>query len=170
MRDRIAAAILLDDDRVLLCLRSRSRRWYPGVWDLPGGHVEDGETSATALKRELHEELGVKTHAEHPVAHVATDDYEMDVFVVHQWDGTVSNRAPDEHDELAFVTLDEAAQLPLADAHLLPLLTRAMATNGTSTRSSRRHQAARRRCLGLKGRRASSSRAWLRELSEGDLS
>ncbi len=130
MRDRISAAVLLDDDRVLLCLRSRSRGWYPGVWDLPGGHVEDGESPAAALTRELREELGIVAHADGPAARVVTDDYEMDVFVVRTWDGTIGNRAPGEHDDLAFVTLAEAARLELADVNLLPLLTRVMATGG----------------------------------------
>jgi 8-oxo-dGTP diphosphatase len=42
-RARIVAAFLRDGNRVLLCHRSAARRWYPDVWDLPGGHVEDGE-------------------------------------------------------------------------------------------------------------------------------
>ncbi|GAB2473299.1 NUDIX domain-containing protein [Xylanimonas ulmi] len=134
MRDRIAAAVLIDGDRVLLCLRSRTRRWCPGVWDLPGGHVEDCESPATALSRELREELGITARAGRPAAHVETDDYEIDVFVVHEWDGAIRNRAPDEHDKLAFVTLAEAARLDLADAHLLPLLTRVMATESGITR------------------------------------
>ncbi|WP_433427484.1 NUDIX hydrolase [Nonomuraea sp. CA-141351] len=37
---RIVTAVLRDGDRVLLCHRSAGRRWYPDVWDLPGGHVE----------------------------------------------------------------------------------------------------------------------------------
>ncbi|GAA2693767.1 hypothetical protein GCM10010412_085480 [Nonomuraea recticatena] len=40
---RIVTAVLRDGDRVLLCHRSAGRRWYPDVWDLPGGHVEEGE-------------------------------------------------------------------------------------------------------------------------------
>jgi ADP-ribose pyrophosphatase YjhB (NUDIX family) len=47
------------DSRVLLCHRSPGRRWYPDVWDLPGGHVEAGESPARAPVREVHEELGV---------------------------------------------------------------------------------------------------------------
>ena len=45
--------------RALLVHRAPGRRWYPDCWDLPGGHVEDGETQAEALRRELGEELGV---------------------------------------------------------------------------------------------------------------
>src|SRR5690349_1557820 len=58
-RVQIVAALLRDGDRVLLCHRSAARRWYPDVWDLPGGHVEAGETPGAALVRELREELGI---------------------------------------------------------------------------------------------------------------
>ena len=57
------AGVMIKDGRILLCHRSPHRRWYPDVWDLPGGHVEPGETSTEALKRELLEELGVSVHS-----------------------------------------------------------------------------------------------------------
>jgi 8-oxo-dGTP diphosphatase len=56
---RIVTALLRDADRILLCHRSPRRRWYPDVWDLPGGHVEPGEMPGAALARELREELGI---------------------------------------------------------------------------------------------------------------
>ena len=40
LKARIVTALLRDGNRVLLCHRSPRRRWYPDVWDLPGGHVE----------------------------------------------------------------------------------------------------------------------------------
>jgi oligopeptide/dipeptide ABC transporter ATP-binding protein len=46
---RIVTAVLRDGDRVLLCHRSAGRRWYPDVWDLPGGHVEEGQDPTGAL-------------------------------------------------------------------------------------------------------------------------
>lgn len=55
----VATALLVRDGQVLLCHRHRNRRRYPDVWDMPGGHIERGETSADALRRELREELGV---------------------------------------------------------------------------------------------------------------
>jgi 8-oxo-dGTP diphosphatase len=54
--DHVVAGLLVVGNTVLLCHRSANRRWYPNVWDLPGGHVEHGESPAAALVRELKEE------------------------------------------------------------------------------------------------------------------
>jgi ADP-ribose pyrophosphatase YjhB (NUDIX family) len=37
----VVAGLLVRDQQVLLCHRSAERKWYPNVWDLPGGHVHD---------------------------------------------------------------------------------------------------------------------------------
>ncbi|MGO9900150.1 MAG: NUDIX domain-containing protein [Solirubrobacteraceae bacterium] len=49
----MTAAILIRAGRVLLCHRSPERRWSPGVWDLPGGHIEPGEAPGAAVAREV---------------------------------------------------------------------------------------------------------------------
>jgi mutator protein MutT len=51
-------AAILRDGRLLLLRRSPSSRFFPGAWDLPGGHVEKGETLGRALRREVREETG----------------------------------------------------------------------------------------------------------------
>jgi 8-oxo-dGTP pyrophosphatase MutT (NUDIX family) len=56
MHETVTAA-LVREGRVLLVHRSPNRRAYPDVWDLPGGHIETGETELAALTREMHEEL-----------------------------------------------------------------------------------------------------------------
>ena len=83
----VVAAVLVDVGRVLLCHRRADLRWYPNVWDLPGGHVEPGESAAEALRRECREELGVDVVEERRVARVREDDLHLSVFVVSRWDG-----------------------------------------------------------------------------------
>lgn len=56
---QVVAGLLRRDGRGLLLHRAPTRRWYPDCWDLPGGHVEHGETAHAALQRELLEELGI---------------------------------------------------------------------------------------------------------------
>ncbi|WP_308285363.1 NUDIX domain-containing protein [Actinoplanes hulinensis] len=52
----IVTALLRDGNRILLVHRSPRKRWYPDLWDMPGGHVEPGERPTAALVREIHEE------------------------------------------------------------------------------------------------------------------
>jgi 8-oxo-dGTP diphosphatase len=44
----------------LLQKRSQTKDFLPGGWDIHMGHVVAGETSETAIIREIHEELGIK--------------------------------------------------------------------------------------------------------------
>jgi 8-oxo-dGTP diphosphatase len=53
-----AAALVAGDGRILLQQRAPDRD-MAGLWEFPGGKVEDGETPEHALARELEEELGV---------------------------------------------------------------------------------------------------------------
>ena len=113
---RIVTALLRDGDRILLCHRSPRRRWYPGVWDLPGGHVEPGELPGAALARELREELGIDIAAPAgpPVRQVHTDTFDMQIWLIEAWLGSPVNVAPDEHDAIAWFTEDALGELSLA--------------------------------------------------------
>jgi 8-oxo-dGTP diphosphatase len=56
---QLAAAIVVHDDRVLIVRRSETESFLPGVWGVPCGKVDQGETPAEAVLRELHEETGL---------------------------------------------------------------------------------------------------------------
>ena len=58
----VAAALVDADGRVLLQQRPPGKA-MAGLWEFPGGKVEEGETPEAALIRELEEELGIETHA-----------------------------------------------------------------------------------------------------------
>jgi (d)CTP diphosphatase len=51
---------LVERAGLLLLARRGPAERHPGLWELPGGKVEPGETPPEALRRELSEELGVE--------------------------------------------------------------------------------------------------------------
>ena len=122
---RCVAAVLRSNDSVLLCHRSATREWYPDVWDLPGGHIEVGESGHDALRRELAEELGVAVDVgDQPLTWITDEatEIEMGVWLVSDWDGEVRNLAPSEHDELRWCTVEETKALELAHPSYLELI------------------------------------------------
>ena len=114
----MVGAMLVRDGRVLLGLRRRDRRVAPAVWDVPGGHVEPGESPRTALRRELREELGIEAELAGPLRRLVDPALGATLWLwaVHHWAGAPRNAAPDEHDELRWFRPDELGALPLAHA------------------------------------------------------
>jgi 8-oxo-dGTP diphosphatase len=55
----VAAAVVLRDGRVLLTRRARGQH-LAGMWEFPGGKLEDGESPEEALARECREECGIE--------------------------------------------------------------------------------------------------------------
>jgi 8-oxo-dGTP diphosphatase len=130
LRARVSAgAAIFRGDQILLLHRS-SLASNPGAWDLPGGHVEPGETLAQGARREVREETGYEIKIG-PLFHA-------ELF------GTISKRgkirptvgvyfhcaAParkpphlddEEHTEYAWVRVSELEDYPTA-----PYLTRAV--------------------------------------------
>ena len=56
----VAAGILCDPEgRILIAERIGGGR-FNGLWEFPGGKIDEGETAPEALSRELAEELGIE--------------------------------------------------------------------------------------------------------------
>ncbi|HEY7398397.1 MAG TPA: NUDIX domain-containing protein [Gaiellaceae bacterium] len=55
----VVAAVIVDSrGRAFVHRRGPDRALFPGYWDIPGGHLEPGESALMALGREVHEETG----------------------------------------------------------------------------------------------------------------
>ncbi len=62
----VAVGVLIDaEGRFLMTSRPESKV-YAGYWEFPGGKLETGEGVEAALRRELHEELGIVIGEVHP--------------------------------------------------------------------------------------------------------
>jgi mutator protein MutT len=105
---------------VLLGRRAANREFYPDVWDVPGGHLEPGETGEQALVRELREEIGVT-----PTAWVSLGEFceplpggegsiVLHLYAVTSWDGAPRNLSPEEHSEISWFAVEDAHHLTLA--------------------------------------------------------
>ena len=62
----VAAAVIERDDGSFLLAQRPHGKAYAGYWEFPGGKVEAGETVAAALRRELHEDLGIELVQAYP--------------------------------------------------------------------------------------------------------
>jgi 8-oxo-dGTP pyrophosphatase MutT (NUDIX family) len=128
---QVVAALLVRDGRVLLCHRAADRRWYPDVWDLPGGHVEGAEPPFEALARELEEEVGIRI--EQPgleLAQVVEPEFVMRIWLVERWVGDPVNASPVEHDDLGWFDASEASGLTLAHDDYLSLIRNTLSRRG----------------------------------------
>jgi len=55
----VAVGVLIRADGAFLLTSRPAGKPYAGYWEFPGGKLEVGETVEQALRRELHEELGI---------------------------------------------------------------------------------------------------------------
>jgi ADP-ribose pyrophosphatase YjhB (NUDIX family) len=111
--------ILIEDDHILLLNQDTDG---PRTWSLPGGKVEDGETLARALVREMREETGVEVQpgrllylCDHVPAHVVHITFE--VVRVGGTLGAVGGAGKDTRPirGVGFVKLSELAGLGFSD-------------------------------------------------------
>ena len=123
----VSAAALIDiDGRVLLTQRPEGKS-MAGLWEFPGGKIEDGETPEQALIRELHEELGINTWSSclAPLT-FASHTYEdfhilMPLFACRKWEGIPHGK---EGQYLKWVRPNQLRDYPMppADEPIVPIL------------------------------------------------
>ena len=62
-KKRYAGVLVKCKDKILLCKRNATGS-FPGMWSLPGGKVEQNETTMDAAKREFFEETAIDIDSE----------------------------------------------------------------------------------------------------------
>jgi 8-oxo-dGTP diphosphatase len=115
----LAGAIIKMGDEVLIVKRAPTEDFMQNIFEIPSGHVEDGEDLIAGLVREVQEEtaLNIKRIS----AYAGSFDYTTGSgkfarqfnFVVDQYDGEVSLN-PVEHSEYRFIRPDDQSLHALA--------------------------------------------------------
>jgi len=120
----VVACALVDADRRVLIAQRREEASMGGLWEFPGGKIEDGETPEDALIRELTEELGISTQTAclAPLA-FASHSYDnfhllMPLYVCRKWQGLPQ---PLEHQALKWVRPQNLRDYPMPPADI-PLI------------------------------------------------
>ena len=102
----VAVGVLVDAEGRFLLTSRPAGKVFAGYWEFPGGKLEAGETVEQALKRELHEEIGIHIGAAHPWK-VELMDYpharvRLHFCRVYEWQGAFEMR---ERQAMAWQTL-----------------------------------------------------------------
>jgi 8-oxo-dGTP pyrophosphatase MutT (NUDIX family) len=106
----VANTIILDDEgRFLIIKRTDTAPTHPLHWDLPGGHIEDGEEPEEAAKREAFEETGLIVS---DLKAKNVPDSFRHFFVTKNYSGKIEFKEnPEsgviEHNDYKWVTLEE---------------------------------------------------------------
>lgn len=122
----VACALIDADNRILLAQRPEGKS-FAGLWEFPGGKLEQGETPEQALIRELSEELSitVKQDCLSPLT-FASHTYEkfhllMPLYICRRYQGIPRGA---EGQNLKWVKAADLDQYPMPDADkpLVPIL------------------------------------------------
>lgn len=111
----VLTGILKDQDLFLAVKRNENDELFPGAWEFPGGHLEDGETIKKALARELKEEIGFAKDFNHHIINYFDEvkekngelihNIEID-FVINVNKDDIDIKLSNEHSEYKWVSKD----------------------------------------------------------------
>ena len=109
---------VIKDGRGRLLLIKRGHAPGAGLWSLPGGRIEPGETDAEALVREIREETGLTIEAGQLIGTVRRPTQDGGVLDIRDYAATVTGgtlRAGDDAADARWVAASELETLPITE-------------------------------------------------------
>jgi 8-oxo-dGTP diphosphatase len=120
----VAAAALVDSAGRVLITQRPAHKQMAGLWEFPGGKVEQGEAPEEALVRELKEELDLSVDADalQPFAFAshAYDEFHllMPLYVVARWKGE-PRLDPNAAQAMAWAAPNQLSAYPMPPADVV---------------------------------------------------
>jgi len=84
----IASSVALARKRDVLLIQ-RNQPPSEGLWTLPGGRLEPGESIEACAAREVKEELGLSVYALRPIRRLRHGQFELQVFATEAFEGEI---------------------------------------------------------------------------------
>ena len=120
-RVHVAVGVIIRGQQILLAKR-HGHLHQGGKWEFPGGKVEPGEDTATALNRELQEEVGLTVTDCAPFMQLAYDYPDkqvfLDIMTVTEFTGEAYGV---EGQQIAWIDIAALPQYQFPDANM-PIL------------------------------------------------
>lgn len=113
----LVVALALDDGAGRYLLQQRPQgKHHAGLWEFPGGKVENGENPRVGLCREVAEELAITVLPQDLAPALLADDWPdgqivLILYTANMWQGEISGL---EGQQWGWFTLAQMAALPLA--------------------------------------------------------
>ncbi len=107
----VVTGILKCKNEYLVVKREMDDMFFPGAWEFPGGHVEEGELLEEALKRELKEEIGFNRSFNAKIYsyddEIKADIHHIEInFVIEVDKNDVDVKLSNEHTDFKWVKKD----------------------------------------------------------------
>jgi 8-oxo-dGTP diphosphatase len=115
----VVAGIFISHDKSILLAQRSAEKSFPLQWEFPGGKIEEGENSKSALKRELFEELNIEVN-DMKYFDSVVHEYELfraniEFFLINEWSGKLLNK---EGQNLRWTKLKDLKGLKILDADM----------------------------------------------------
>jgi 8-oxo-dGTP diphosphatase len=117
---------VVKDEQGRLLLIKRDHEPGAGLWSLPGGRIEPGETDAEALVREMLEETGLKVAPGRLLGSVKRPGLDGDVIDIRDYAATVISgtlRAGDDAADAMWASVADLGSLAVTDGLIEALTT-----------------------------------------------
>ena len=113
---KVTAGIIKRNEKILIA-RRKAGKHLAGMWEFPGGKLEENESPENCLKREIKEELGIEikvlSHFMDSIYHYPGKSVCLLVYWAEYLAGTITLA---DHDKFEWVALNELGQFEFAAA------------------------------------------------------